>query len=75
VERDVASGKDSSYSEALIHFGLGDTERCLEAIEAVTEETPAILVVSAWMNVDPFWDSLRDDPHFQDLLRRMNFPE
>ena len=75
VEQEVASGKGSSYSTALVHFGLGDIERCLDALEASTEEQPAILAVTAWMNVDPFWYPFRDDPRFQDLLRRMNFPE
>ena len=27
------------------------------------------------LKVEPCWDPLRDDPRFQDLLRRMNFPE
>jgi hypothetical protein len=26
------------------------------------------------LNVDPFWNSLRSEPRFQDLERRMNFP-
>jgi hypothetical protein len=26
------------------------------------------------LKVEPFFDFLRSNPHFQDLLRRMNFP-
>ncbi|HJZ11699.1 MAG TPA: hypothetical protein VJ521_06095 [Acidobacteriota bacterium] len=32
----------------------------------------------AWLNLlncDQLWDPLRNDPRFQDLLRRMNFGE
>ena len=75
VQTHIASGKGSAYSSALIHFGLGDTDQCLGALEASAAERPAILSVSAWLNVDPFWDPLRDNPRFQDLLRRINFPE
>ena len=25
-----------------------------------------------YLNVYPWWDPIRDDPRFQDLLRRMN---
>ena len=29
----------------------------------------------AFLRREPRWDGFRDDPRFQDLLRRMNFPE
>jgi serine/threonine-protein kinase len=27
-----------------------------------------------WVNVESYWNPIRSDPRFQDLLRRMNFP-
>ena len=27
------------------------------------------------LKVDPGWDGLRSDPRFQDIVRRMSFPE
>ena len=75
IEHEIESGTASQHSAALVQYGLGDSDRCLECLEASIEETLAIDVLTAWMHVDPFWDSLRADPRFQDLLRRMNFPE
>jgi TolB-like protein/DNA-binding winged helix-turn-helix (wHTH) protein len=38
--------------------------------KAYEQHSFTMLTLQTW----PAWDSLRDDPRFQDLLRRMNFP-
>ena len=61
----------SPYDIALIYAGLGEKVQALAWLERAFAER------SAWMpnlRVDPELDSLRSDPRFQDLLRRMNFP-
>jgi hypothetical protein len=37
--------------------------------QAINERDPT----SPWLNIVSWFDPLRDDPRFQDLLRRMNF--
>ncbi len=58
---------------ALIYVGLGDNGQAIQWLEKAYQEhsTPGI----ESLQVDPLFDPLRDDPRFQDLVQRMNFPE
>jgi TolB-like protein/Flp pilus assembly protein TadD len=49
----------------------GDTERALEWLEIAYRERLQNMI---YLGVYPKWDSLRSDPRFQDLVRRMNLP-
>jgi adenylate cyclase len=56
---------------ARIYAGLGDHDKAFEWLERAYEERSLGLVF-----VDsPIWDPIRSDPRFQDLLRRIGFPE
>lgn len=60
------------YGFALIHVGLGENDAALESLEKAYQDR------NGWMpylQTEPRLDPLRADPRFQDLLRRMNFPE
>ena len=56
---------------AWIYACLNEKERALDWLEFAYEQKAGPLVT---LNMDPKWDMIRDDPGFQDLLRRMNFP-
>ena len=53
----------------LIHLGLGDREQALNWTEKAIE---AKGFVSVGLNGDPRFDSLRGEPRFQAVIRRMN---
>jgi serine/threonine-protein kinase len=59
----------SSYLMALIHAGLGDTDRTVEWLERAYDERAEFLV---YIKVDPRLDRVRSDSRFDDLVRRMN---
>jgi serine/threonine protein kinase/tetratricopeptide (TPR) repeat protein len=58
----------SPYSMARAYFGVGDRDRGFEQLEKTYRERHGILV---YINVEPVFDDVRDDPRFEDLLRRM----
>jgi len=60
------------YLVARIYASLGETDEALRWLEIAYEEHAAGIVQ---LKVDPRLDSVRSDPRFQDLLRRMNFVE
>jgi len=62
----------SAYDIALVFQGLGDTEKTFEWLEKAYKERAGWLFM---VNVEPRFSSLRSDPRFRDLVRRMNFPE
>ena len=56
---------------ARVHAGLGELEEAVAWLERAYAGREAYM---PYLNVDPSFDSLRSNPRFQDILRRMNFP-
>ena len=59
------------YFLAGIHVGLGENDRALEYLDKAFEEHSNWLL---YLHMDPSMDGLRDEPRFQDLLRRIGLP-
>jgi hypothetical protein len=51
---------------------IGETEEVMTWLERAYEERDPLLLLA---KTDPRLDPLRSDPRFQDLLRRIGFPE
>jgi serine/threonine-protein kinase len=57
---------------AQIHMGLDQPEKALDLLEKGYRERAVLM---GWLNQFWVFDPLRSDQRFQDLLRRMDFPE
>ena len=62
----------SPYSMLVIHLALGPEERVFELLEQLYEERNEW---SVWLKVSPELRTVRNDPRFKNLLRRVGFPE
>jgi TolB-like protein/tetratricopeptide (TPR) repeat protein len=60
------------FDIAVIYAGLGAKTPTFEWLEKAYEDHSHWLV---WVKVDPRFDTIRDDPRYHDLLRRMRIPE
>lgn len=61
-----------AYGIALIHLGLDDKARALEWLNKAYEER---FIWMVYLNVDPVFDSLRQEFAFKQLQKRIKFPE
>ena len=66
-----ASGGDFYFITAL-YAQSGEDEKALDLLEQLYARHDNDLVQ---LKVDPRMDNLRSNPHFQDLIRRMNLPD
>ena len=54
-----------------MYAALGENDEALTKLEQAYAERSFLMVTA---NADPELDSLRSEPRFQELIRRMNFP-
>ena len=59
-------------AKALIYYSLGDANKAFEWLNRSYNERDFLL---AFLKVDPLWDPLRSDTRFQNIMKKMNFPE
>ena len=61
----------SAFTRAIVHVGLGQKDRAFEWLDNAYQERDSWLVyVKPW----PPFDSIRSDPRYLDLLRRVGLP-
>ena len=60
------------YQVAEIYAALDDKDQAFRLLEKAYEEHSSNM---PFLAVDPFWDGIRSDPRYADLLRRMGLPQ
>jgi hypothetical protein len=60
-----------ALSFAVVYVGLGEKDQAFAWLEKAYDERFNRL---AYLRREPVWDSLRSDPRFDDLLRRIGLP-
>lgn len=66
---EIATKKNvSPYRFALVYTGLGDRDMAFKWLDKAYEERDIMMI---HVNVTPFSDALRQDPRFNELLKRM----
>jgi tetratricopeptide (TPR) repeat protein len=59
----------SNYSKAMVYLGLGEKDQMFEYLEKAYEAREPVLTLSS--KVAPYFDSVRSDPRFKALLKKM----
>ncbi len=72
ILEDVRGSAIDPLKVAYVYAALGEADAAFEWLEKAYERRSLALT---WIGVYPGFDPLRSDPRFDDLLRRIGFPE
>jgi tetratricopeptide (TPR) repeat protein len=72
VQRRAKNGRSSAYLIAVLYADLGDKDRAFEWLNAAYQEHDYF---ARALRVNPLFDSLRSDPRYAELLRKIGFPQ
>ncbi len=61
-----------SYMLGTVYSALGDKEQAFKSLERARQDHSGGLT---FLKVDPYWEPLRSDPRYAEMLRKMNFPQ
>jgi TolB-like protein/Tfp pilus assembly protein PilF len=70
LEKMSPGGKVLPFNLALVYLGVGDRARAIDYFEKAYDANSQLL---AWLGQDAMFDSLRSEPRFTALLRKLNF--
>ena len=71
----TGTGRPSSlklYVVATFYAALGEKDEASRELNEAYDKQESDFI---WLKVDPLMDPLRDDPGFQDLMRRVGLPQ
>ena len=55
-----------------VYAGMGDKEKAFEILDGMVAEQYSFLVN---INVDPYYDNLRADPRFVEIIKKLGVPQ
>ena len=65
-------GREIPARIARVHASLNDRDRAFAWLERAFEERSRELI---YLRVEPVWNKFRDDPRFDELVRRVGIPQ
>ena len=74
LDRWMAMAKErciNPLTMAIVHAGLGNTDEVFRWLEAGYQQRHHMIL---WTRIAPFFDHLRTDPRYINLMRRLNLP-
>ncbi len=69
IRADLWALPNEDEAAARAYTALGDFDRALPLLKHALTATAAEALTPAFLKLDPFWDRVRDDPRFQELVR------